>query len=292
MKLPAFEYLRPLSVADATAALQDEETQVLAGGQSLLPLMAFRLARPERLVDVSRLDELRGVHYDQAAGLLSVGAAVTHREIMNNQTIRQVAPYLRTIGSHIGHEAIRARGTLGGSLSHADPAAEWPALAVAVGATMELRSHETSRAVSATKFCDGAYTTTIQPGEMLTSVVLDVGRIRSVGFAEVSRRPGDFALAGAVWVTTRDTGNSRSAQSVTVFGLTSQPVRIPLTAGPGDIITGRDDLIEQAQARVTDMSNVRGDIHASERLRMHLASEMVARACASAGEHTGAGNAD
>lgn len=292
MKLPPFDYLRAASVTEATQALQDEEARVLAGGQSLLPLMAFRLARPERLVDVSRMEELRQISYDPAAGQLTIGAAVTHREIMLDRTVAQVAPFLPVVASYIGHGAIRARGTLGGSLAHADPAAEWSALAAATGAEVELRSHQSRRQVPAAEFCDGAYSTTIRPGEMLTAVVLDVGRLRSVGFAEMARRPGDFALAGAIWVIAR-AGEAGSEHAVTIFGLTSRPVRIPVPADGADVglAAGREHLIASATGRVADISDVRDDVHASPGLRRHLAGQMIARAAAAALEPQGAGHA-
>ena len=273
MKFPPFEYIRPESLSEALEALETDESRVLAGGQSLLPLMALRLSWPELLVDVGRLKELSDVNHDAHAATLTIGAAVTHAAVADNPTVKRHAPFLVTAAGHIGHEAIRARGTIGGSIAHCDPAAEWVAVAVALGATVQLESRKGARAVPAGEFVAGPYMTAIDEGEMVTAIEFDLSSRPTVGIAEASRRPGDFAMAGAVCVQDGTTG----ATSLTLFGVATSPVRLDL--GPG---RSEADVSAAARDWIDAIDGVTDDAQASARLRVHLAKQMVDAALANA----------
>ena len=203
MKAPPFRYLRPGSVAQALDWLRDEDTKVLAGGQSLVPLLNLRLARPERLVDVNALPELDRIIPDSRSLLL--GALLRHRDLERDPRVARRIPLLAEAAAHIGHVGIRNRGTLGGTLSHADPSAEVPLVAAVLGATIYLESTARGRrSVPAEGFAPGYFGTVAGPDEMLTWVRMptllpDEGW----GFVEFARRHGDFAMAGAA-VTLRD----------------------------------------------------------------------------------------
>lgn len=200
MKPAAFEYLRAQSVQDVLDALSgnDEgETKVIAGGQSLVTLMNLRLARPARLVDIAELDELERIFDDLDQVVL--GARVRHRTLEAHPVIRERLPLLAHAARHIGHVGIRNRGTLGGSLAHADPAAELPLAMVVHGATVRVESAARGvRTISADGLFESVFTTTIEPDELLTWVSVPALRPRQGwGFVEYAPRPGDYAEAGA-----------------------------------------------------------------------------------------------
>jgi aerobic carbon-monoxide dehydrogenase medium subunit len=193
VKAAPFEYRRPASLAEALEALAEagDEARPLAGGQSLLPLLAMRLARPSLLVDLGRVAELRGVRED--AGGLRIGAMTREAELERRPGLPGI---LAAALPHVGHFQIRSRGTVGGSLAQADPAAEWPALALLLGAEVEVASRRGARRVAARDLFLGPLTTALEPDELLVAVVLRDAE-GPFGFLEVERRPGDFALVGA-----------------------------------------------------------------------------------------------
>jgi len=222
MKPALFEYHRPETLAEALdlLATHGDAAKAIAGGQSLLPLMAMRLAQPAYLIDIGRLPELR------ARSGTEIGAAITNSEIERESS--GLAPLVLAALPHIGHFQIRNRGTIGGSLAHMDPAAEWPALALLLGVGLTVRSRDRGdRRLSAAQFMLGPLTTALEPDELLISVSFppwpEAGRS---AFTEVARRPGDFALAGAA--ATRIGGEVRGV----VFATGSLP---QLTTDPGAI---------------------------------------------------------
>lgn len=262
MKCAPFEYARPSSVADAVAALAaaDGEGKVLAGGQSLVPVLALRMARPTVLVDVNRIAGLDAV--DPADGAVRVGALVRHTALAE----QSAHPLLAEAARWIGHTAIRTRGTAGGSLAHADPAAELPAVAVATGATVHVAGPAGVRTVPAAELFDGPLTTTLADDELLTAV--DVPLPERWGFAEFARRHGDFALVLAV--VAEVAGEWRIA----LGGTGPVPVRAPaaealLAGGAGAREVGR---AAAAEIRAT------GDLHGTADYRRGLAAELVRRA--------------
>ncbi|OJU06959.1 MAG: hypothetical protein BGN83_21415 [Rhizobium sp. 63-7] len=193
MKPPSFSYLRPASLEDAVVALGEagDDAMVLAGGQSLLPAMVLRVARPPVLVDISRLTELRRIVIDDSC--ITIGAAVTHNEILRSEELASAMPVLRSAAGWIAHYSIREKGTFGGSLANADPASEWPCIAICVGATVHVAGGEGPKAVEAGEFFLGPLTSALEPGEIITHVTiprLDDGEI--VVFDELAAQHGAF----------------------------------------------------------------------------------------------------
>jgi carbon-monoxide dehydrogenase medium subunit len=199
MKPAPFTYHAPRTAAEAVSALAEygDEAKVLAGGQSLVPMLALRLARPAHLIDVNGVAELTGSRREN--GQLVAGAMTRHAALERDREIAAAVPLLRLAAPHIGHFQIRSRGTLGGSLAHADAAAELPAVARALDAEMVVRSASGERTIPAAEFFQMIFTTALEPEELLTAVRFPVWGSGS-GFAveEIARRHGDFALAGAV----------------------------------------------------------------------------------------------
>src|SRR5215831_10477268 len=202
MKARNFRYIRPTSLEEACRILADGGDAVpLAGGQSLLAGLNMRLSAPKLLVDIGDLKELTGQSYED--GAVRLGALTRHAELLGSQGIQKHAPLLVRAAAHIGHVAIRNRGTLGGSLAYADPAAELPACAVALGATLELSSVVGEREVKAEDFFKGLFETELKPGELIVAVKFPAMQPgMAVGFAELSRRQGDFALVGLAALAT------------------------------------------------------------------------------------------
>jgi aerobic carbon-monoxide dehydrogenase medium subunit len=197
MKARNFRYIRPTSLEEACCILADGggDAVPLAGGQSLLAGLNMRLSAPKLLVDIGDLKELTGQTHHH--GAVRLGALTRHAELLGSELIRKHVPLLSRAAAHIGHVAIRNRGTLGGSLAYADPAAELPACAVALGATLVLRSAVGEREVKAEDFFTGLFETVLKPGELIVAVKFPaIQPGTAVGFAELSRRQGDFALVG------------------------------------------------------------------------------------------------
>ncbi|HJQ92473.1 MAG TPA: FAD binding domain-containing protein [Acidimicrobiia bacterium] len=213
MKPPPFEYHRPETLEEALSIMAEHGDQAmpLAGGQSLIPLLAMRLVRPSHIVDLSRVGELQQVSV--ADGRVSIGAMARQRDIEHDP---RMPGLVRVAVPHIGHFQIRNRGTVGGSLSHMDPAAEWPAIALALDAVMVAASVRGRRDITADAFMIGPQMTSLEPEELLVEVVLPM-RNEGFGFAEVTRRGlGDFALAGAAC----------QDKAVVVFGVGLRPQRL------------------------------------------------------------------
>jgi carbon-monoxide dehydrogenase medium subunit len=197
MKARHFRYIRPASLEEAFRILADSDREAvpLAGGQSLLATLNMRLSAPKLLVDIGDLKELAGESY--VDGTVRLGALTLHRELLGSEIVKKHVPLLSRAASHIGHVAIRNRGTLGGSLAYADPAAELPACAVVLGATVELGSLKGERVVKAEDFFKALFETDLRPGELILGVRFPVMPTEArIGFAELARRQGDFALVG------------------------------------------------------------------------------------------------
>ncbi|TMJ26831.1 MAG: xanthine dehydrogenase family protein subunit M [Alphaproteobacteria bacterium] len=212
MKARNFRYIRPASLDHAYRILAENGDAVpIAGGQSLLATLNMRLSAPKLLVDIADLDELAG--QSQAGGTVRLGALTRHRELLESELVKEHVPLLRRAASHIGHVAIRNRGTLGGSLAYADPAAELPACAVALGATLMLGSLNGEREVPAEHFFTGLFETDLQLGELIVAVKFQAMQSETkIGFAELARRHGDFALVGLAAVATMARDRIRNAR--------------------------------------------------------------------------------
>jgi carbon-monoxide dehydrogenase medium subunit len=275
MKPPPFDYVAAKTVDEALHALAEggEDAKVLAGGQSLIPLMSLRLARPSLLVDVTRIAELGGIA--RTNGSLSIGATVRHRQAERSDEIRTAVPLIAEAMPHIGHLAIRTRGTIGGSLAHADPAAELPAVALALDATFTVRSRDRGeRTISAEDFFQGYFTTALEPDEMLTAIAFPVAGA-GTGFAleEVARRHGDFAMVGAAVAVTKADGKLTGAR-IALINAAEKPVRA--TAAEDAVASGAS-FADAAAAAAAELEPS-GDLHASPAYRRKVAAVCVRRA--------------
>lgn len=279
MKPAPFRYLAPRDLDEALALLEEHgaEAKPLAGGQSLVPAMNFRLALPAVLVDLNRIDALAGIGASPDGGL-RIGAMTRQGILERDPRVAERVPLLRETMPHVAHAPIRNRGTVGGSLAHADPAAELPAVMVALGATFRCRSRSGERRVPADTFFLGPFATALEPGELLIGIDLPPPALRTGwAFEEVARRHGDFALAGAAAAVELDTlGVCRSAR-VVLFGVGEGPV-VSAAAGAG-LAGARPDartIGRAAQAAAAEL-DPSGDIHATGAYRKHLAEVLVRR---------------
>ncbi len=281
MKPPKFRYLAATRIEDALDALQEAEAKVIAGGQSLVPMLNFRLLRPALLVDINRLRELDTLE-ETAGGGLRIGALTRHHKIETSVLIKQRFPVLTAAVEHIGHLAIRNRGTLGGSLSHADPAAEHLLMAVLLDAKLTVRSAKGSRTIGAGEFIAGALSTTLEPEELLTGVeypALAPGT--GWGFEEYARRSGDFALV-ACGVLIETSGGRVTRARVAVAGGADGPIRVP---GAEAALRGSAcdaPALDAAVAATRALIEPNVDLQASAELRHHLLDTLLRRTCTAA----------
>lgn len=281
MKPPTFGYLRAATLAEALHALKSEGAKVIAGGQSLMPMLNFRLLRPSLLVDINRLGELDTLE-ETAGGGLRIGALTRHRTLEFSPLVRARFPILAAAAAEIGHLAIRNRGTIGGSLSHADPAAELLLMSVLLDARLTVQSHGGTRTVRAADHIAGALSTTLKPAEIVTAVALPpLAPGTGWGFGEVARRSGDFALA-AVAVLIRRAGDSVGEARIAVSGGMDGPVRI--RAAEDALHGSRCDARALAAAARAVRAGIEAnsDLHASPALRHHLLDALLGRACTQA----------
>ena len=280
MKPAAFEYHAPRTVEEALSLLHEhqDEAKVLAGGQSLVPAMNFRLARPAVLVDIAHLPDLDRIEATDP-GSVTIGARVRHLDLEHNTISGPLGRLLARTGRWVGHYPIRVRGTFGGSLAHADPAAEWCALACALDAEIHCRSTSGSRVVDASDFFEQmAFTTCLEPDEMLVGARLPtLGDWWGVGMAEFARRWGDFAIVLAIAAVERD-GDSISRARIALGGVAGGPVR---ASNAEAALSGRPAIAEAvgaAAAAAAEEVDPTGDIHGSADYRRDLVRAMVTRA--------------
>jgi carbon-monoxide dehydrogenase medium subunit len=281
VKPAPFDYHCPGNLAEAIAILQQhgDEAKVLAGGQSLIPLLSLRLSRFDHLVDLRAIDELRGV--TAVDGSIRVGAMTTQATVARSDGAAAV-PLLAKATSHIGHYQIRNRGTLGGSLAHADPAAEYPAVAVAVDASLEVVGPAGGRRIPASDFFMSTWVTAMEPDEVLVAAHFPVWAA-SCGWAvaEVARRAGDFAMCGAVCGVQLD-GQRVSRAALALFGVDSVPSRARTieTAITGAVV---DDLdLADIGAELAATLDPPDDLHASGEQRRRMAKVLVPQVLAAA----------
>ena len=225
MKPARFDYARPDTLDAALAALAEHGTEaaVLAGGQSLMPMLNLRMARPGLLLDINRIPGLDGISLE--AGILTIGARARHADVLASPLVRQAAPMLTEALHHVAHPAIRNRGTIGGSIALADPAAEMPACMVALGASLVAASARGERRIAAEAFFRGVYATALEPDELLLRVEIPaIAPGWTQGFTEVSRRHGDYAMAGLALALRREGGRVTEARIV-LCGIEPAPRR-------------------------------------------------------------------
>jgi carbon-monoxide dehydrogenase medium subunit len=270
----AFDYVRASSVDDALARLAAAGgAKVIAGGQSLLPLMKLRLARPETLVDIGRLAELRGVRR-LADGRVAVGPLTTYDEMLGDPTIHHYG-LLRDALPNIGDVQVRNRGTIGGAIAHADPASDMPAILLALDAEIVARSAGGERTLAATAFFEGAFATALRPDELITEIRLPAGR-DDVGSAyrAIEQPASGYSIAGVAAVVGALSGKRWGFCSVGVTGVGDHPYR----AAAVEEAVRSGATLGEAAAHATDGITVASDIHADREYRAHVASVQVLRA--------------
>lgn len=279
MKPAAFEYFQPRSLEEALGLLSDHEgdAKPLAGGQSLIPAMNFRLATPAVLVDLNHVPELS--YINNGDDLLRIGGMTRQRAIERSPAVARVAPLLTETMPFIAHAAIRNRGTIGGSLAHADPAAELPAVMVALNAQFELRTQTQSRTVAAQDFFWGLFSTVLEPTELLAEIQIPKLSARTGhAFLEISRRHGDFALAGVAAAVTVDERGRCAEARIALLSVGDRPM---LASQGSAVLMGQTpsaELIrEAADTAARHDIDPSTDIHASARYRRQLASVLVRR---------------
>ena len=285
MKLPEFEYQEPATVAEAIgllAQLQDEAS-LLAGGQSLIPLLAMRLARPAVLIDINGLDDLSGVSVTD--GRVTIGALTREYMAEESETVAEAVPLLAAALPLIGHEAIRSRGTLGGSLAHADPAAELPAVARALDAEFVVRSESGQRVIPAAEWFEGYLTTSRRPEEILVEVRFPVAEPGTgVAFQEVARRHGDFAMVGLAASLTLADGTITDAR-LAFSGVADVPVR---AVEAESLLRGQQpsaELFAEAASRAAEQLDPPADLHGSSDYRKKVAAALVRRGLQAAADN-------
>jgi CO/xanthine dehydrogenase FAD-binding subunit len=289
MKPAPFEYHAPDSVEEALALLNDlgGDAKLLAGGQSLVPAMNFRVVQPSALIDLNRIRELDYLHED--GGCLRIGAMTRERTLEMSPLVAKWSPLLMEAMPHVAHPQIRNRGTLGGSLANADPAAELPVVMLALEARLKVRIEEKERWVDAKDFFSGMFTTDLAPGEMLVEIELPSQRSRTGwSFMEVAPRAGDYALMGvAALVTVDEDGKCISAKLV-YLNAGDGPVdaKEAIKALQNESINDRR--IEEAATIASEQEiNPFGNIHASPEFQRHLAKVLTKRTLQQATQRAG-----
>ncbi|WP_396903981.1 FAD binding domain-containing protein [Mycolicibacterium phlei] len=280
MKAAPFAYHRPDSVKEAVDMLAEfgDDAKILAGGQSLVPMLAMRLTHFDNLIDISRIEELRNI--ELVDGAVRIAAGTPHAYVGMDDEVAESVPLLTLATPLIGHFQIRNRGTLGGAIAHADPAAEYAAVALALDAQIDALSSTGSRQIAATDFFTGLWETALAPDEILTAVNFPVWGGRS-GFAveEFARRHGDFAIAGAAVAVQLDDDDRVTRCGIGLLGLGSTPLR----GTPAEkAITGRpvDDITadEIGRLALSGLEDIPSDLQGSAAYRARVGAVMVARA--------------
>ena len=277
MKAPRFAYARPASIAEALALLAEhkDDARVLAGGQSLVPMLNFRVAAPKVLVDINRIAGLAGVKVTR--NHIRIGALTRHVELERSTDIARHLPLIAAAMPHIAHPAVRNRGTFGGSCALADPAAELPACALALGATFVVAGRKGERRVTAQEFFRGLYATALKAGELLVAAEFPLPKpAYACAFGELARRHGDYAMVGvAAHGSTQ--GQKFSDVRVALFGVGDRPVRAARLERALDGRPAAAKTIEDALAALDSDLDPRADLHASAATKRHLAKVLAGR---------------
>lgn len=291
MKAAPFDYRRVSSIDEACRALADggEDARLIAGGQTLVPLMAMRMARPTLLVDINGVAELSGIAVD--GDRLVIGAGMRQADVLESDVVASRLPVLAEALSHVGHDQTRNRGTIGGSLANADPAAELPLIAQLLEAELVARSIEGTRTIAAADFFESAMATALAPNECLTEVRFPLWpeQRTGCGFHEVSIRDSDFALASAAVQLALDGGGTCTRLHIAIGGASPAPMRL------GDIeaaLAGTKldtDTVHAGTARIPDLVDPQGDVHADATYRRRVVRIMAERALLTARDRAAGG---
>ena len=270
MKAAAFDYVKPKALHEALSLLEEagEDARLIAGGQTLLATLNMRLSEPSVLIDITDIAELKGISV--VGNNLRIGALVTHTEIEDSELVAKNAPLLKAAAPHIAHRAIRNLGTWGGSLAYGDPAAEWPACSLTLGATMIIHGPSGERRVSAKDFFIDLYTTSLEPDEILVATEIPLASKQEVFyFHELARRHGDYAVAGLAAVAQKQ-GDVLTNCAFTFFSVGATPV---MATAAQDLVDGKklnDELIAQAVAAARNEIEAIADITNSAEAKQHL----------------------
>ncbi|MDQ3248007.1 MAG: xanthine dehydrogenase family protein subunit M [Chloroflexota bacterium] len=291
MKPAPFQYFAPDTLEEALSLLTQhgDAAKVLAGGQSLIPTMNFRLAQPAVLIDLNNVADL--FYIDPAAeGGLRIGAMTRQRTVERDALIQQQAPLLHATMPHIAHTQIRNRGTIGGSLAHADPAAELPAVAVTLDAQLRVRSQIEERWIAARDFYIGLFTTALAPDEILVEIAIPPLPPRTgCSIQEIARRRGDYAIVGVTALVTLDGAGRCSAARIALLSVGEGPVQTPQAV---QMLIGETPtpelIVAAAQTLATVDIDPTGDIHASAAYRRHLANVLSRNTLTQAFQRAGA----
>jgi carbon-monoxide dehydrogenase medium subunit len=282
-----FDYVKAGSVQEAISLLQQhgDDAKVLAGGHSLVPLLKLRLASPAVLVDISGIGDLKGIK--SSGGKVTIGALTTHNDIEHSEELKSSLPILHEAATVIGDPMVRNRGTFGGSLAHADPAGDWPAVALALGAQMHITGPGGERTVAADDFFVDILTSDVQPGELLTSIDLSVPSGKAgMSYQKFSHPASGYAVVGVAAVVEVDGSGNCSSARVAVTGAGAKAVRLTSVE---DALVGKaltEENVTAAANTAGDGIDYLGDIYASEEYREHLVKVFAKRAILAA-----AGNA-
>jgi carbon-monoxide dehydrogenase medium subunit len=287
MKPALFDYHRPDSLAEAVALLEryDGDAKILAGGQSLMPVMNMRLARPSALIDLARVPDLRGIAF--VGDRMTFGAMTRHVEAERSPEVAKRAGLLAAAMPYVGHSAIRSRGTLGGSLAHADPAAELPAVATLYDAEFTIAGSAGTRVVPWNEFFVTFLTTCLESTEILTAITFALPPAGTGwSFNEVARRHGDFALVGIAALVRLDAGADTIAEArVSLFGVGGTPARLLAQEPSFTGLRAGDAAIDELANAAAETLEPNGDVHASAQYRTDVARTLISRAVRDAAAH-------
>jgi 2-furoyl-CoA dehydrogenase FAD binding subunit len=287
MKPASFNYYRPSTLEETLQLLQDcgDEGKLIAGGQSLIPILNMRLSSLEHVIDINGLRELDFIRLEE--GILKIGGLCRQRSLEKSPTVKEVAPLLSEAVPFIGHVQTRNRGTVGGSLVHADPTAEIPLSLLALDATAIIQSAEETREVPVQDFFITYLTTDIASTEMLTEIQIPVDTLpKGYAFVEFSRRHGDFALVAAACLLDTDEDGTITAGRLAIGGVDAVPM---IAQEAMDVLLGEkltDALLEEAGQIAAENTDPEGDLHASREYRLHLAKVFTKRAIRKAYERS------
>jgi carbon-monoxide dehydrogenase medium subunit len=275
----AFEYERAQSLDEALAAVAAHDTKVICGGQTLIPLLRFRLTQPQRVVGIGHLAALRGIRI--ADGIVRIGAATTYRELLDSPELRAAAPLVVEVTSNIGDIQVRNLGTIGGALVHADPSADMPGAMLALDATFHVQSSSGARTIKARDFFRGAFDTSLEAAELLVAIEVPIaGSGTGSAYETFEQAASGYPLVGAAAVVTRS-GAKVTAASLAFTGLSDAP--FSATAVSGLVGTNGDaDVIARIVAMAVHGVDANADIHAGAEYRLHLATVVARRALSSA----------
>jgi carbon-monoxide dehydrogenase medium subunit len=291
MKPAPFEYFDPRSVEEAVSLLREhgDDAKILAGGQSLMPLLNMRMARPEALIDLSKVAGLDYIR--ETDGVLAIGATTSKRTVERSELVKSRQPLLHAATLLVAHPQIRNRGTVGGSMAQADPASEYPAVALVLDAELRAVGPDGERTIKAADFFISYLTTALEPAEVLTEVRFPVLTDGSGwAFEEISRRHGDYAMAGAAVTLSLERGGRCRETRIVLFGVGPTPVR---ALGAEQVVAGEalePAILEAAGRKASEeLDEPLSDVHASAEFRRHLAGVLTRRALTEAMARAGGG---